>query len=114
MANILSLGAQNSLSIKLLDPYLMSSEHKGLPQAGGDTLLRAGCAQLHLLCRARLGKHLTGQKSCPTWTSILRMTQKGPLQSSCSVPEAAARCLAFLNAVQFILLYSFLKYPEKV
>lgn len=122
-ANILSLGVQHSLSMKLLDPFLCSGtvSTKGIhrqdltPCSGQAELSCSDRAwQLHLLCRAHLGELLTGQKSCPTWTSTLRMTQKSPLLSSSSVPEAGARCLAFLNAVQFILLYSFPKYPEKV
>lgn len=36
------------------------------------------------------------------------------MQGSSSVPEAGARCLAFLNAVTLILVYNFLKYPEKL
>lgn len=121
MANILSLGAENRLSIKLLDPYLCSwvvttkgFHRQDLMPCSGQCVLSCSWRtfQLHSLCRAHSGKHLTGQKICPTWTSILRMTQKGPLQSSSSVPEAGARCLAFLNTIKFILLYNFLKYLE--
>lgn len=47
----------------------------------------------------------SSQESCSTQGRILKLTQKDPLVvqaglNSSSVPEASARCLAFLNAVR--------------